>query len=66
MKFKLLFKTMTYGIIHLCVAIAVAYAITRDLKMSLGIGIIEPIIQTAVFSIHDYLWERKNNSSKLY
>ena len=59
MKFKLLFKTMTYGIMHLCVAIAVAYAITRDLKMSLGIGIIEPIIQTAVFSIHDYFWERK-------
>ncbi len=58
MKFKLLFKTISYGIMHFCVAVAVAYGITRDLKMALEIGIIEPIIQTALFSAHDYLWER--------
>jgi uncharacterized membrane protein len=46
MRFKLLFKTISYGIIHLCVAVAVAYGITRDIRMALGIGIIEPIIQT--------------------
>jgi len=59
MRFKLLFKTISYGTIHLCVAVAVAYGITRDIKMALGIGIIEPIIQTGVFAIHDYLWENK-------
>lgn len=59
MRFKLLFKTISYGIIHLCVAVAVAYWITRDIRMALGIGIIEPIIQTGVFAIHDYLWENK-------
>ena len=61
MKFKLLFKTISYGITHLCVAVAVAYAITRDLRIALGIGIIVPILQTAVFAIHDYLWENKLN-----
>ena len=59
MRFKLLFKTTSYGIIHLCVAVSVAYGITRDIRMALGIGIIEPIIQTGVFAIHDYLWENK-------
>ena len=59
MRFKLLFKTISYGIIHLCVAVAVAYGITRDIRMALGIGIIEPIIQTGVFAIHDYLWKNK-------
>ena len=60
MRFKLLFKTISYGIIHLCVDVAVAYGITRDIRMALGIGIIEPIIQTGVFAIHDYLWENKD------
>ena len=59
MRFKLLFKTISYGIIHWCVAVAVGYGITRDIRMALGIGIIEPIIQTGVFAIHDYLWENK-------
>mgnify|MGYP006080559837 CR=1 FL=1 len=59
MKLRLLFKTATYGIMHLFVATGVSYAITRDIAMSLSIGIIEPIIQTFMFAIHDYLWEPK-------
>jgi uncharacterized membrane protein len=54
---RLLLKTISYGITHVCVAVAVSYAITRNLKMSLGIGLIEPIIQAGVFALHDYLWE---------
>ena len=60
MKFKLLFKTISYGSIHVCVAVAVSYGITRNLKMALEIGIIEPIIQAGVFAIYDYFWEHKN------
>jgi len=62
MRFKLLLKTISYGITHFCVATAVAYVITGDIIMSLGIGLIEPIIQTGVFAIHDYLWEQKNKN----
>ena len=62
MRYKLLLKTISYGITHLCVATTVAYIITGDLTMSLGIGIIEPIIQTGVFAIHDYLWERNKRN----
>ena len=62
MQFKLLLKTISYGITHLCVATAVAYVITGDIRMSLGIGLIEPIIQTGIFAIHDYLWEQKNKN----
>ena len=60
MKFKLLFKTISYGSIHVCVAVAVSYGITRNLKMALEIGIIEPIVQAGVFAIHDYFWEHNN------
>lgn len=59
-KFRLLLKTATYGIMHLFVATLVSYVITKDIVMSLSIGIIEPIIQTFMFAVHEYFWEQKN------
>ena len=37
-------KTVTYGLMHLVVAIAVAFALTRNLKAALAIGLLEPFI----------------------
>lgn len=54
---RLFFKTVSYGITHVCVAVAVSYFITRNLQMALSIGVVEPIIQAGVFALHDYLWE---------
>lgn len=59
---RLVLKTTSYGITHIIVATAVAYAITGNLAMALGIGLIEPIVQTGVFALHDYLWERNKQS----
>lgn len=56
---RLLYKTISYGIVHVIVATMVAYAITGDWAMALGIGIVEPIVQTGVFALHDYFWEAK-------
>jgi uncharacterized membrane protein len=50
-------KTTTYGVAHMCVAIAVAWAISGDLVVALGIGLIEPFVQTGVFALHDWFWE---------
>ncbi len=55
---RLVLKTISYGITHIAVATAVAYAITGNLTMALGLGLIEPIVQTGVFALHDYLWGR--------
>jgi uncharacterized membrane protein len=55
---RLALKTVTYGVMHLVVAIAVAYALTRDWRIALAIGIIEPIVQTAAYAIHERLWGR--------
>ncbi len=56
---RLALKTTSYGITHFFVATAVAYAITGNLAMAVGIGLIEPLVQTVVFAVHDWLWERK-------
>ncbi len=54
---RLALKTTSYGILHVGVATAVAYALTGDLALALGIGLIEPIVQTAVFALHERVWE---------
>ena len=49
-------KTVTYGVMHLIVAVAVAFAITQDIRQALAIGIIEPLVQMVFFAIHDRVW----------
>ena len=51
-------KSVTYGLMHFVVAVAVAFALTRDWKVSLAIGIIEPLVQTVFFTVHDRIWTR--------
>lgn len=56
---RLALKTASYGVTHVAVATAVAYVLTDNLAAAIGIGLIEPIIQTGVFSIHEFLWESR-------
>jgi uncharacterized membrane protein len=51
-------KSVSYGLMHFSVAVLVALALTRDWRIALAIGTIEPIVQTAFFTLHDYIWRR--------
>ncbi len=55
---RLALKTATYAAMHLTVAVAVAYVLTRDWRIALAVGIIEPMVQTVAFNIHERLWTR--------
>ncbi len=57
-------KTASYAIMHLCVAIAVAYALTLDWRKALAIGIIEPFVQTFAFALHDRYWRKRDSSAR--
>ena len=50
------FKPLTYSAMHLCVAVTVAYALTRDWRIALGVGVIEPIVQTFAYMAHERIW----------
>ena len=52
-------KTITYGIMHLVVAFAVSYALTRNLAIAGSIAIIEPFIQTFAYHFHEKFWEKR-------
>ena len=55
---RTLAKTLTYSLMHLMVAVGVAYALTRNWHVALGIGLIEPLVQTIAYSFHERAWER--------
>ena len=53
---RLAAKTATYATMHLTVAVAVAYALTRDWRVALAVGLIEPMVQTVMFTLHERAW----------
>lgn len=55
---RLALKTTTYAAMHLTVAVAVAYALTHSWRIALAVGIVEPLVQTVMFNIHERLWSR--------
>jgi len=52
------FKPATYSVMHLIVAVAVAYALTRDWRIALGVGIVEPLVQTLAYTLHEHVWSK--------
>ena len=55
---QLALKIASYGAMHLIVAILVAFALTRDWRLALAVGVVEPIFQTIAYSVHDRVWHR--------
>lgn len=61
---RLALKTLTYASMHLTVAVAVAYALTRDWRVALAVGLVEPMVQTFAFNIHERLWSRADKRAR--
>ncbi|MCC5981807.1 MAG: DUF2061 domain-containing protein [Oceanicaulis sp.] len=51
-------KAVTYAIMHLVVAMSVAFALTQDWRAALAIGLIEPAVQTVAYYFHEKAWEK--------
>jgi uncharacterized membrane protein len=54
-------KTASYAIMHLVVAIAVAFVLTGDWRKALAIGIVEPFVQTFAFAAHGRFWRNREH-----
>jgi len=52
-------KTASWSVVHMTVAIAVAYALTRNWQAALAVGLIEPVFQTIAFALHERAWTRR-------
>jgi len=62
---RLALKIASYGAMHLVVAILVAFAITRDWRLALAVGVVEPVFQTIAYSVHDRVWHRVERRNRL-
>lgn len=49
-------KPVTYSLMHLTVAVSVAFVLTRDWRIALGVGLIEPMVQTVAYMLHEKAW----------
>ncbi len=52
-------KTVSYGMMHMAVAIAVAYVVSGDWRVALAIGFVEPCVQTMCYFFHERVWARR-------
>lgn len=53
-----MFKTLTFALMHFSVAFAVAYALTGDIIVGGTVAMIEPLINTVAYTIHERIWTR--------
>ena len=51
-------KTATYSLMHLSVAMTVAFLLTGSWHAALAIGLIEPMVQTVAYTLHERAWAR--------
>ncbi len=61
-------KTASYSAMHMVVAICVAYALTGSFTVALGIGLVEPLVQTVAYHLHERAWaanESQNNGGNM-
>ena len=49
-------KTLSYYIMHISVAMIVAYMITGNLLMAATLSLIEPTVQAFAFFFHEKVW----------
>ena len=51
-------KTLSYYIMHITVAMIVAYLVTGNLIMAATLSLLEPTVQAFAFFFHEKVWSR--------
>ncbi len=53
-------KTLSYYIMHITIAMLVAYAVTGNLWMAITLSLLEPTVQAFAFFFHEKIWNKKD------
>ncbi|VXC91742.1 Membrane protein-like protein [Pseudomonas sp. 8Z] len=51
-------KTLTFTIMHFCIAFSVAYLLTGSIAVSGLVAAVEPLCNSVGFYFHEKLWQR--------
>ena len=52
-----LIKTATFAIVHFSVAFSVAYLLTGSVAISGALALIEPMVNTVGYYLHERVWQ---------
>ena len=52
-------KTASYYVMHITVAMAVAYLVTGDAITAITLSLLEPTVQAVAFFFHEKAWARR-------
>lgn len=52
------YKTLSYAVMHMTIAVLIAYAITGSWAIAFAIGLIEPVAQTVAYFFHERAWHK--------
>ena len=51
-------KTLSFASLHFAVGFGVTYALTGSVAIATGVALIEPMVNTVVFFLHERVWQR--------
>lgn len=51
-------KTASYYVVHIVVAVCVAFAVTGNWHLAMTLSLLEPTVQAGAFFLHEQLWAR--------
>jgi len=55
-------KTISFAIVHFTVAFTVGYVMTGSVMVGGAIALVEPMINTVAFHVHELAWKRKERT----
>jgi uncharacterized membrane protein len=56
-------KTITFAITHMSVAFAVGWAMTGSAAIGGALALVEPLVNTVAYFLHEKLWERRGRAA---
>lgn len=56
-----LIKTLTFACVHFTVAFSVAYLLTGSVAISSALALVEPLVNTGAYYLHERVWSALGN-----
>ncbi len=57
-------KTASYTVMHMVVAVMVAWVMTGSWRVAVAISMVEPLVQAVAYHLHEKAWLKKRRNHK--
>lgn len=57
-------KTLSFAAVHFSVAFSVGYLMTGSLAVGGAIALVEPVVNTLAYHVHEQVWSRRKGGQE--